>query len=155
MKPRLRRFDKALEKQRAGDRAGERTRRRIVDVRDLGIEHGVVRRPQRHAPQRIVLFRSVTQHVGRDSLVVGVERHKLRPDRDARRPCQGAHVDQKVRRFLVRDGQRISENEPAFRIGIADLDRQALARRIDIERTKRIPRDRVLDRRDQHAAAAP
>ena len=111
--------------------------------------------PQRHAPQRIVLFRSVTQHVGRNSLVVGVERHKFRPDRDARRPGQGAHVDQKVRRFLVRHGQRVGENQPAFRIGIADLDREALARGVDIERTKRVAGDRILNRRDQHAAAAP
>src|ERR1700726_3135590 len=45
MQPALGVLDETLQEQRAGDRARERARRRVVDGRDLGIEPGVVRRP--------------------------------------------------------------------------------------------------------------
>src|SRR6201996_4424745 len=47
MQPAFGGLDKALQKQRAGDRAGEAARRRVVDVRDFRIEPGIVSRPQR------------------------------------------------------------------------------------------------------------
>src|SRR3984885_8539534 len=50
MQPTLGRFDEALEKQRAGDRAGEAAGRRIVDVGDFRIEPTIVRWPQRQSP---------------------------------------------------------------------------------------------------------
>src|SRR6202171_1657334 len=45
MQPAFRVFDETLQEQRAGDGAGEGARRRIVDIGDLGIEPGIVRRP--------------------------------------------------------------------------------------------------------------
>src|SRR3954470_21538777 len=53
MQPAFRLLDEALQEQRAGDGAGERAGRRIVDIADLRIEPGIVSRPQRQSPQRI------------------------------------------------------------------------------------------------------
>src|SRR6202165_3820346 len=49
-------LDETLQEQGAGDRARERARRRVIDIGDLRIEPGIVRRPQRPSPQRIVLL---------------------------------------------------------------------------------------------------
>src|SRR5579859_5732897 len=56
MEPAFGRFDKALEKQRAGDRAGKAAGRRIVDVGDFRGEPAIVGWPKRQSPQRIVLL---------------------------------------------------------------------------------------------------
>src|SRR5450631_4341617 len=40
MQPAFRSLDEALQEQRAGDGAGKRARRRVVDVGDLGVEPG-------------------------------------------------------------------------------------------------------------------
>src|SRR3954451_43689 len=45
MQPAFRGLDETLQEQRAGDRAGERPRWRVVDAGDLGIQPAVVRRP--------------------------------------------------------------------------------------------------------------
>src|SRR5450432_4917142 len=66
-------LDETLQKQRAGDRARERARRRVVDIGDLRIEPGIVRRPQRHSPQRIVLLFGATCDVQRQGLIIGVK----------------------------------------------------------------------------------
>src|ERR1700733_7510773 len=50
MQPTLSCFDEALEKQRAGDRAGEAAGRRIVDVGDFRIDPAIVRGAQRQSP---------------------------------------------------------------------------------------------------------
>src|SRR3954471_3733201 len=59
VQPAFCRLDEALQEQRAGDRAGEGPRRRVVDMGDLGIQPAIVRRPQRQSPQRIVLLAGV------------------------------------------------------------------------------------------------
>src|SRR5215472_2947587 len=48
MQPALGVFDKALQEQRTGDRTRKAARRRVGQIRDLGIQPGVVGRPQRH-----------------------------------------------------------------------------------------------------------
>ena len=50
--------------------------------------------------------------------------------------------------LLVGERQRIGEDEPAFGVGVADLDRKPLRERIDVERAEGRAGDRVLDRRD-------
>src|SRR5215831_13109081 len=54
MQPALGVLDKALQEQRAGDRTRKAARQRVGQIRDLGLQPGVVGRPQRHVPQRIV-----------------------------------------------------------------------------------------------------
>src|ERR1700738_2140065 len=66
-------LDETLQEQGAGDRARERPRRRVVDIGDLRIEPGIVRRPQRNSPQRIVLPFGATCDVQRQCLIIGVK----------------------------------------------------------------------------------
>src|ERR1700736_771549 len=54
MQPAFRVFDETLQEQRACDGAGKGARRRVGDSGDLRVEPGIVSRPQRQAPQRIV-----------------------------------------------------------------------------------------------------
>src|SRR6202048_621010 len=65
-------LDETLQEQGAGDRARERAGWRVVDIGDLRIEPGIVRRPQRNSPQRIVLPFGATCAVQRPWLVFGV-----------------------------------------------------------------------------------
>src|ERR1700733_5461512 len=73
MQPALRGLDETLQEQRAGDRASECSRRRVVDVRDLGIQPAVVGAPQRQSPQRIVLRFRETCDIQRQRLIIGVK----------------------------------------------------------------------------------
>src|SRR5689334_15806523 len=73
MQPAFRSFDKALQEQRAGDRAGEGAGRRVGDGGDLRVEPGIVSAPQRHAPQRIVLLSRQPRDVSGKPLIIGVK----------------------------------------------------------------------------------
>src|SRR5712675_3655078 len=73
MKPAFGGFDKALQKQRAGDRAGEPAGRRVVDVGDFRIEPRIVSRPQWHSPQRVVLLPCKPRDIGGQRLIIGVK----------------------------------------------------------------------------------
>src|SRR5216684_7953782 len=66
-------LDETLQEQRAGDGAGEGAGRRIVDIGDLRIEPGIVWRPQRQSPQRIVLLFRATRDVQRQRLIICVK----------------------------------------------------------------------------------
>src|SRR6266478_8387430 len=68
MQPAFRVLDETLQEQRAGDGAGKRARRRVVDVGDLRIEPAIVGRPQRQSPQRIVLLFRTARDVQRQRL---------------------------------------------------------------------------------------
>ena len=111
----------------------------------------VVALPQRQPPQRIVLGRGMPRDVGGERVVVGVEGRQLGAERDARGAGQRAHVDQQVGRLLVGQRQRVGQDQPAFGVGVADLDGEALARAVDVERPEGVAGNRILDRRDQHA----
>src|SRR4051812_41578641 len=71
MQPAFGGLDETLQEQRAGDRAGERPRRRVVDVCDFGFQPAVVSAPQRQSPQRIVLRFRVNRDVQRQRLIMG------------------------------------------------------------------------------------
>src|ERR1700716_313148 len=73
MQPALCLLDEALQEQRAGDGAGERARRRVVDVGDFRIEPAIVGWPQRQSPQRIVLLFRTARAAQRHSLIIRVE----------------------------------------------------------------------------------
>src|SRR5712675_1370677 len=70
MQPAFGGLNKALQEQRAGDRAGEPAGRRVVDVGDFGIEPRIVSRPQGHPPQRIVLLLREARDVGGKRLII-------------------------------------------------------------------------------------
>src|SRR2546421_918078 len=73
MQPAFGVFDEALQKKRAGDRARERPRWRVGDSGDFGIEPAIIRRPQRHSPQWIVLPFGVSRDVLCQRVIVGVK----------------------------------------------------------------------------------
>src|SRR6202022_2002608 len=73
MQPAFGVLHKTLQEQRAGDRAGKRARRRVVDVGDFRIEPAIVRRPQRQSPQRIVLLSGAGRGMQRHRLIIGVK----------------------------------------------------------------------------------
>src|SRR5216684_7234771 len=66
-------LDEALQEQRAGDGAGKRARRRVVDVGNLRIEPGIVGWPQGQSPQRIVLLFGAARDVQRQRLIICVK----------------------------------------------------------------------------------
>src|SRR5580698_5960354 len=76
MQPAPGRFDEALEKQSAGDRACKAAGRRIVDVGDLRLEPAVVWRPQRQPPQRIMLLPCASRKRFGERFVVGIKRRQ-------------------------------------------------------------------------------
>src|SRR5437899_11746360 len=73
MQPALCGFDKALQEQCAGYRAGKGARWRVGDVGDFRVQPCIVSRPQRHAPQRIVLLPRQARDVGGQRLIIGVK----------------------------------------------------------------------------------
>jgi len=71
----------------------------------------------------------VARHVSRERIIVGVEWRKVGTKRSAGSARQRAHVDKHLRRLLVRERQRVGQNEAAFSIRIADLDPHPLRER--------------------------
>ena len=51
--------------------------------------------------------------------------------------------------LLGRPGQRVGKDQPAFGVGVVDLDEQALARLDDVAGAEGRARHGILDRRDQ------
>ena len=63
----------------------------------------------------------------RERFVVGVEGRQIGPERDPRGAGQRREIEHELRRLLVGQRQRVGEDQPAFGVGVADLDGQALA----------------------------
>src|SRR5205807_2879614 len=73
MQPAFGVLDEALQEQRTGDRTRERPRWRVGEVGDLRIEPAIVRRPQRHSPQRIVVLACTSRKLKRQRLIIGAK----------------------------------------------------------------------------------
>ena len=143
----------ALQKEGRRDRAAET---RAADVREVGhlaVEKTLVRLVQRQPPEGIALLLGSCQRGCRQSVAVAEERGQFGAERHPRGAGQGCHVQQQVGAIPDGFGQRIAENQAPLRIGVADLDRQALASSQDVERSKGVPRHGVLNRGHQHAEA--
>ena len=85
----------------------------------------------------------------RERLIVGVKGWQIRAQRDPRRAGQGPGrpADRASPR---RPAPAHRPGQPSLGVGVADLDREALARGEDVERPEGVAGDRVLDRGDQH-----
>ena len=59
---------------------------------------------------------------GGQRVVVGEERRHVGPERHARGARQRREIDDQRRLVLVGQRQRVGEDQPPFRVGIADLD---------------------------------
>ena len=69
----------------------------------------------------------VTHQGGRQFVVVGEKRRHLGAERHARGPGQGREIGDQLRLVLIGERERIGEDETTLCVGIADLDRNALA----------------------------
>jgi hypothetical protein len=93
---------------------------------------------------------AAARHLARPGLVVGVERRQLRPQRDPRRARQRGEVDGQHRLMLTRARQRVGQDQPTLRVGVAHLDRQSLAAAQHVARSHRVGGHRILHHRQQH-----
>src|SRR6202790_849669 len=73
MQPARRGRDETLQEQRANDRAGKAAGWCVVDVGGFRIQPGIVRRPQRQSPQRIVLRFGATRDGFGQRLIIAVK----------------------------------------------------------------------------------
>ena len=89
--------------------------------------------------------------LGGERIIVGEKGRQIGAERDACGAGQRREVGDEFGLVLVGERQRIGKDEAALGIGIADLDGDALARGINIARTKARAGDRVLHRRNEHA----
>ena len=106
---------------------------------------------QRHAPDLVVDVAPRLRDAGGHLFVVGEHRGQVGAQGDACRAGEGREVDHQVR--LVRGAvrQRVAQHDPPLRIGVLDLDGQALAGRDHVAGAIGIAGDRVLHRRHQQA----
>ncbi len=145
------RGDEPAQEQRRGDGAALAAGADIVEIGDFRIEHLIVRPPQRQPPHRIVLGGARARQFGGERIVVGEERRHIGPERDARGAGERGEIDDQRRLVLVGQRERVGEHQPAFGVGIADLDRDALARFVDVARPEAGAGDRILHRRNDDA----
>ena len=71
-----------------------------------------------------------------ERIVVGEEGRQIGAERDTCGAGQRGEIGNQFRLVLVGKRQRVGEDQAAFGIGIADLDRDALARRVDVARAE-------------------
>ena len=141
------RRDEAAHEQRRGNGAGLAAAD-IVDVGDFGLQHRLIRPPQWQPPQRIVLgFGGADQFIG-EPVVVGEKGRHVGPERDTGRAGQRGEVGDQRRLVLIGERQRIGQDQPAFGVGIADFDGDALARSVDVARAEARPGNGVFDGRN-------
>src|SRR3546814_8552696 len=74
-------------------------------------------------------------------------------ERDARGAGQRREIDDQFGLVLARFGERVAEHQPAFGIGVADLDRQSLAALEHVAGAEGIRRNRIFGRGDKAVKA--
>ena len=141
-------LDEAFQEQRRGHRTGERPVGHIVHVRDIAGEQFSVGLEKRHPPDRILLRLAGLQQRGGRSVVIAEERRQVGPERGPGGAGQCRAVEDQVRRFAGGFRERVAQDEAAFGVGVADLDRQPLASADHVHGPHGIAGNAVLDRRD-------
>ena len=81
---------------------------------------------------------------GRPSSVVSGARRRMGPSATRAAPVSVGKIDDQRRPVFVGQRERIGKDQTALRIGIANFDRNAFARNIDVARAEAGARDRVL-----------
>ena len=83
-----------------------------------------------------------------------VDSRQFRAQRHARGAGERRQVDQQLGLFAIGFGERIGEHQPAFGVGVADLDRESLARTQDVARPEGAARDASSPPPESAGAAA-
>ena len=143
--------DEATQKQCGGDTACEPARGGVIQIGDTGFDQRLVGRVEGHTPDGVGVGGGSGFQRGDEIGIVAEIGGQIGAHGD---PCgtgQRRHRDNLIGLVLVRQCQRIGQHQPAFGVGIVDLDREALARGQDVLGAESIAGDRVFNRGDQHA----
>ena len=122
----------------------------MVDLAHLAVQLAVVGRPEGHAPERISHPHARLDERLRQVVVGGIERRQIGPERNPRSTGERRKREEIIGVLLLGIGEGVGEHEAALGIGVADLDRRAVAGADDIARAKGIAGDAVLGHRQEH-----
>ena len=112
----------ALQEHRRGDRtAGPRAD--VAHVGEVRLQRFVVLVVQRHAPGRVDGCFARGQQLGGQRVVAAEQARAMVAERDHTSPGQRGDVDHRCRLEALCIRQRIAQDQPAFGVGIEDLDR--------------------------------
>ena len=124
--------------------------RHVGQLGDRGVERVPVVVHQRHPPQGVPAGIGRGEQIARHPVVAGVERGQVRPEGHPGRPGQRGDVHHDVGlEHRVGVGERVGQDQAAFRVGVQHLDGAAAEMRDDIPRTQRRPGRHVLRRGHQ------
>ena len=140
---------KTVEEEACDARPGKAVCVAVVDVGDVGVEVFPVSVVKRQAPDGIVMRCARRQQRFRGLVPPRHEGGEVGSQRHPRRAGQRGEIDQQRGLLLAGAGQRVAEDQPPFGIGVADLDRQPLARAQHVAGAKGVPGDDVLGRGDE------
>ena len=141
---------KALEKQRRDDRPGKRPSARHCSGRRCGCRAHRRSRPQRQRPDRIGVRAAKLGQLATSASSVLNSAGRSGPSAVRAAPVRVARSISRSGRSASASRQRIGQHQAPFRIGVADLDRQSLARAPHVAGPIGAAADAVLDRRNQH-----
>src|SRR6266851_1420548 len=148
MRPR-RLADEALQHLRRRDRAAPPSAG-VLHVREFRVDHLVVFGPERHAPHPLAgLLAGLAQPL-REAVLIGEQTGIFLTERDDDRAGQRGEIDHEFRLvFGVDVVEHVGEHQPAFRIGIDDLDGLARHRLDDVAGPLRLAVRHVLHEPDR------
>ena len=155
MHPGLGLGDEAVEEQRRGDRARIAVVGIVVEIGDAARStrsHSRATSGRRHIGSCVAFEWRIRSEASVSSSVKKGGSSKPVATRAA--PVSVAMSIRSSGASLSASAQRVGEHEASFGIGVADLDRQALAAREHVARAIGVAGDRILDRRDQARAGA-
>src|SRR5882757_6573889 len=113
----------ALQELRRRDRAGIAAVRDVPHVGDVGVDHLVVFRPERQAPQLLADPRPRRAQLVRQRCVVAEQAGALVTKRHDDGAGQGRELDHRLRlELLLRVPHGVAQDQPALGIGVDDLD---------------------------------
>ena len=142
-----------LQEQGGGHRARQRRFGDVAEIGDVGGEHLLIMLPERHPPQRVGNLLALRQQRVGERVVIGEQGGKVGAERDPRGAGQGGEIEDQLGLLLGRAGERVGEDQPPLRVGIADLDGEPLAALQDVAGPEGVAGDGILDRRDDQVQA--
>ncbi len=137
--------DETLDELRGGDRPGA-ARTDILHVGDRRVDQLVIGIGQRKAPQQVARGLARGEQLVGEHIVIGEQAAMLVAERDDHRASQRGEIDDRLRVMrLLHPGDRVAQHQPAFGIGVEDLDRLARHRGDDITGALGVAVGHVLD----------
>ena len=142
-----------VEEQRGDRGSGKAVGVAVVDVGDIGFKIFAVALPQRQAPAGIVGCGAGGEEGLGGFILAGEQGGQVRADGGSGCAGKGCEVDDELRLVLAGAGQRIAQDQPALRIGIAYLDADPGARAQHVAGPESVAGHRIFDRWHQQMQA--